>query len=114
MKTRGVLPFVVLLAACSSADELTSPTTGATVTLSNDKFDPATITVKVGETVKWKWADGVHDVVSGSSCTPDGKFSSGDPVAGGTFERKFDVAGTYDYFCSVHCAGGMVGRVVVQ
>lgn len=116
MKNFGALALVVVLAACSSAttDGPTSPPTGATVTLLATSFDPATITVKVGETVKWNWSTGTHNVVSGTGCTPDAKFSSGDPVEGGTFEQKFDTAGTYDYFCSVHCSSGMVGKVIVQ
>lgn len=104
---------LLAIAACSSAETGTS-TTGATVTLRGNAFEPSTVTVKAGDTVTWKWADGTHDVESGASCSPDGTFSSGDPVAGGTFEHKFDTAGTFDYFCSVHCLGGMTGRVVVQ
>jgi len=116
MKNLGALVLVVTLAACSSAtaDAPTSPTTGATVTLRASSFDPGTITVKVGETVKWNWSEGTHNVVSGTNCTPDAKFSSGDPVEGGTFEQKFDTAGTFEYFCSVHCSAGMVGKVIVQ
>jgi plastocyanin len=107
------LPLALVFAACSSADDATS-TSANTVTLSGTSFQPATITVKVGDTVTWKWTSGTHDVKSGTACTPDGKFASGDPVAGGTFEQKFDTAGTFDYFCSVHCSNGMVGKVIVQ
>lgn len=110
-----LLPVLVVLAACSSTEDGTSSTASAnTVTLRATSFEPATITVKVGETVTWKWATGTHDVKSGTTCAPNGKFSSGDPVAGATFEQKFDTAGTFDYFCSVHCGSGMVGKVIVQ
>jgi plastocyanin len=107
------LPLALVFAACSSAEDGTS-TSANTVTLTGTSFQPATITVKIGDTVTWKWASGTHDVNSGAACTPDGKFASGAPVAGGTFEQKFDTAGTFDYFCSVHCASGMVGKVIVQ
>ena len=109
-----VLPVLLVLASCSSTATDATSTTVNTVTLSGMAFEPATITIKAGETVTWKWASGTHDVESGTACTPDGKFSSGDPVAGGTFEQKFDTAGTFDYFCSVHCGSGMVGKVIVQ
>jgi plastocyanin len=111
-----LLPFLVALAACSSTETGAPGSTTATTTvnLTATAFEPATITIKAGDTVTWKWTTGTHDVESGTACTPDGKFSSGDPVAGGTFEHKFDAAGTYDYFCSVHCADGMVGKVIVQ
>jgi plastocyanin len=112
-----LLPLLALLVACSSTETGTTPstsTTANTVNLTATAFEPATITIKAGETVTWKWTTGTHDVESGTTCAPDGKFSSGDPVAGGTFEQKFDTAGTFDYFCSVHCAEGMVGKVIVQ
>jgi plastocyanin len=110
-----VLPVLVVLAACSSATDTTPASASAnTVTLNATSFEPSTITINVGESVTWKWATGTHDVESGTTCTPDGKFSSGEPVAGGTFEQKFDTAGTFDYFCSVHCGNGMVGKVIVQ
>lgn len=106
---------LVLSTACSStATDGTPTTTTNIVTLTATSFEPSTITIKVGETVTWKWQTGTHDVESGTSCTPDGKFSSGEPVSGADFEHKFDTAGTFDYFCSVHCAGGMVGKVIVQ
>ena len=109
------LGLLVVLGACTSA-ATDPPDTTATniVTLRATSFDPPSITIKAGETVTWKWAEGTHDVESGTTCAPDGKFSSGEPVAGGTFEQKFDEAGTFDYFCSVHCGSGMVGKVIVQ
>lgn len=108
--------LAVVLTACSSTDAGSSGTASAanTVTLNGNSFEPATITIKAGESVTWKWSSGTHDVKSGATCAPDGKFSSGDPEAGATFEHKFDTAGTFDYFCSVHCGSGMVGKVIVQ
>jgi plastocyanin len=120
MKLLNSLPAMLLpllvVAACSSTEDGTSSGAASanTVTLRGTTFEPATITIKVGQTVTWKWASGTHDVKSGATCAPDGKFSSGDPVAGATFEQKFDTAGTFDYFCSVHCAEGMTGKVIVQ
>ena len=32
------------------------------------------IPVKVGDTIRWVWNNGAHDVASGSSCMPDGLF----------------------------------------
>jgi plastocyanin len=72
------------------------------------------VTIKAGQSVKWVWVSGTHDVVSGSSCSPDGKFKSGSPTSGTTFTQKFDTAGTFDYFCTPHCSAGMTGQVIVQ
>ena len=107
----SILPVAVLvLGACgSTATDPLDTTSSNIVTLDGTTFSPASITIKVGETVTWKWGSGTHDVKSGAACTTDGKFDSGNPVAGGTFEQKFDKAGTFDYFCSVHCGSGMVG-----
>lgn len=111
-----VLAVIAALAACSSttADGTPATTSANTVTLTATAFEPATITIKAGETVTWKWETGTHDVESGTNCAPDGTFSSGEPVTGANFEHKFDTAGTFDYFCSVHCGSGMVGKVIVQ
>lgn len=110
LASAAALSFVVL-SACTAEDVLD---TGPTVTVKSNTFEPSTLTIKVGDTVTWKWAGGIHNVVSGTSCKTDGKFSSGTPVSGATFEHRFDTAGTYDYFCEPHCTVGMVGKIVVQ
>lgn len=108
-----------VLLACSSTDTGSSSSGGAdppnTVTIQNYAFTPKEITVKVGDTVHWKWLDGTHSVVSGKSCTPDNVFSSGKAVSGGTFDFKFDKAGTFEYYCDPHClTQGMTAKVIVQ
>lgn len=120
----GIMVFGALT-GCSSETTTSSPgtptdgggggTTTTTVTISSNQFSPATVTIKAGETVKWTWSGGTHNVVSGTSCTSDNKFTSGAPAsAPNTFEHKFDTAGTYDYFCQPHCSAGMKGQVIVQ
>lgn len=84
------------------------------VRVASGAFDPAEITVKVGQTVRFAWVGGSHSVVSGTSCTPDGRFRSGAPQAGGTFEHKFETPGSYPYYCEPHCAEGMTGEIVVE
>jgi plastocyanin len=87
----------------------------ATVDLTGASFAPGSVTIKVGQKVRWVWRSGMHNVVSGKSCSPDGKFSSGNlQTAPATFEHTFDAPGTYDYYCDPHCGMGMVGKVVVQ
>jgi|SRR5579872_7513952 len=71
-------------------------------------FNPTTITVKVGTTVRWTNQDGEpHTVVSDS-----GLFRSGALDTKDTFTYKFDKPGTYRFLCSIHPQ--MVGTVVVQ
>jgi len=82
---------------------------GAEVSEEGIAFEPAEVTVGVGDTVTWTNNDSVgHDVTADS-------FSSGDPggmAPGDTFEQTFDEAGTFDYVCTVH--PGMEGSVVVE
>jgi plastocyanin len=83
---------------------------------SNTKnFDPPSITVAAGSTVKWENKDStLHTVTSGSAEAGDsGKvFDSSYLAAGKEFEHKFDTAGTFDYYCTLHPF--MKGKVVVS
>ena len=100
-------------AACSS-DTVVDETAAIEVDVnSSNVFSPKELTVKVGQTVRWVWKGGSHNVVSGSSCTADGNFTSGAPKAGGTYEKQFEVVGTFPYYCEPHCAVGMVGTITV-
>src|SRR3954451_24127907 len=83
----------------------------------NPKFyDPTPANVAVGTTVTWTNNDAtLHTVYSG---TPDdsangGKlFQSTYMTKGQTFEHKFDTAGTFDYYCTLHPF--MLGKVIVS
>jgi plastocyanin len=85
------------------------------VKVNGGAFDPPEVKIKANQTVRWVWASGRHNVVSGASCTPDGKFNSGNTVsAPATFERKFTETGAFPYFCDPHCSMGMTGTVTVE
>lgn len=107
-------------APVSSADASTTTdaTTVAknTVIVANYTYEPSSLTIKVGETVTWKFEEGSHSVTSGSACQRDDKFDSEVFPSPHTFEHKFDAAGTYEYFCDYrdHCQKGQVGVVIVQ
>src|SRR3954447_12477741 len=76
----------------------------ASVSMKNIAFNPTSVTVAKGGTVKWTNDDSVgHDVTKKSG--PGPKFSSG--PAGGlqkgdTFQQRFTTAGTIHYVCTVH------------
>lgn len=68
-------------------------------------FDPLNITIEVGDTVQWVWADKhQHSVTSGrgETNTPDGIFNSGSQKPGYKFSFTFQNVGTFRYFCDVH------------
>jgi plastocyanin len=83
----------------------------AAVSIKDVKFDPDTITVKKGQTVKWTNNDGFAHTVT-KTAGPGAKFDSGDVGGGKTYEQKFDTAGTIDYVCTIH--PGQKGKIVVQ
>ena len=99
-------PFT--FAVCARIAHAASPAKeGAKVSIANFAFAPAEITIASGESVTWTNDDGA----------PHGlEFNDGAPgidplLPKGSFSRRFDRPGTYDYNCSVHPY--MTGRVVV-
>lgn len=73
------------------------------------KFDPASLTVKVGDTVEWDF----QDPDSPHTVTDDGNaFDSQSQTSGFKFTHKYDAAGTFSYHCSLHPA--MTGSITVQ
>ena len=85
----------------------TTGSTSNTITVSNNRFDPATTTVPPGTTVTWTWAQGSasHNVTF-----DDGTKSPTQPA--GTYARTFASAGSYPYQCSIHA--GMTGTITVK
>lgn len=82
-------------------------------------FAPADVIIEVGDTVRWTWTGGLHNVVSGRFGFPDGNFSSGAPtsVIGTTYSVTFTrnflsthpmPASVYPYYCGVHGHAGAV------
>lgn len=71
-------------------------------------FVPQAITVTVGTTVRWTNYDSAPHTVTSRT----GLFDSGTLQRHNTFERRFDVPGTYDYYCTIHPS--MTGTVNVM
>lgn len=117
------LPLALLLSLSALAGSAAAQTTH-TVNLNAFSFSPANLTIDLGDTVRWTWVTGSHNVVSGTNGVPDGAFSSGTPTFppktfSVTFNQGFLTSNPrschrYDYFCSVHVAFGMVGSVTVR
>jgi plastocyanin len=77
-----------------------------TVVIQNFAFNPATLTIKKGETVTWLNHDSVTHTVKSSA------FNSGDIPTAGQFQFTFSSPGTYAYSCGIHPS--MQGTVIVQ
>ncbi|MEN9936525.1 MAG: hypothetical protein RLZZ387_3104 [Chloroflexota bacterium] len=79
-----------------------------TVSIKDFRFDPATITVNVGDTVTWTNGDTVPHTATAT----DTSFDSGRLNNGQSFSFTFDKAGTFDYVCAFHDT--MMGKVEVR
>jgi YVTN family beta-propeller protein len=77
------------------------------VTIDNFEFNPETVKVSLGESVEWKNDDGSPHAIAFNN----GSAGSETIFPGKSFSRKFDKAGTYEYYCSIH--NYMTGRVEV-
>lgn len=90
--------------------------TSNTVTVRNNRFDPAATTVNVGTTVTWAWDSCTDDGYGGSTCADHSVSFDGGPSSGrrssGTYSLQFNTAGTFNYRCSQHAA--MTGSVTVR
>ncbi|HET9726457.1 MAG TPA: plastocyanin/azurin family copper-binding protein [Gemmatimonadales bacterium] len=105
---------IASLAACGGgggSDTTTGPSAGGggnDVTVGNNFFSPANLSVATGATVTWSWAMGdvEHQIAFVDGAPGSAKQSSG------TFQRTFGSAGTYSYFCTVH-GQAMSGTITV-
>lgn len=86
-----------------------------TVQMVDNDFVPQNITITEGDTVVWTNDGAVtHTTTSGTNCTGDGLWDSGNMSPNDEFTYVFSSAGTYPYFCIPHCGMGMTGEVTVQ
>ncbi len=119
---------IVFAAEANSLEQAIPPnpdsvTVGVTVGPSNSlTFSPSSVTILIGDTVQWTFLALNHTVSSGAPCildnmycTPSDTGCSSAPTMplNATYSHAFNQAGTYPYFCRVHCNFGMRGIVLV-
>ena len=104
-KLLGAIPLAFALAGPLSARSAT-----VDVDVRDSFFSPATVTINVGDTVRWTQRGFmVHTTTS-----EDGLWNSGNLVSmGQTFTHTFNSAGNFGYFCIPH-SGFMRGTVIVE
>ena len=85
-------------------------------------FDPDTVNISVGDTVRWTWGSSGHSVTSGPPCQADSQYCSPNDMncspgslsnIGTIYTHTFANAGSYSYHCLSHCLLGMTGIVNV-
>lgn len=89
----------------------TNPPLAATVTTPGETFSPAAVTIRTGGTVTWQFTGSTRHNVTFNGTAPTGG-NIPDTDAGGSAQRTFSTAGTYNYTCTRHV--GMNGSVTVQ
>lgn len=95
-----------------------------TVDGDNERFQPKSLTIRAGDTVRFVWkGSGGHGLVSGPCNSPDGKFcapsdtncnNAPNLTSPNTYSHTFTSPGTYPFYCKPHCDDGMTGTIVVQ
>ncbi|MEL6440386.1 MAG: plastocyanin [Cyanobacteria bacterium J06621_8] len=77
------------------------------------QYQPATVTIKAGDTVKWENNKmSPHNVVFESAADKSHKNLVFSPGEG--YESTFNEAGEYSYYCEPHRGAGMNGKVIVE
>ncbi len=76
----------------------------------NLSFEPAVLTIEVGDTVTWTNDGGLHNVVADAA-----SFTSGPPSTDlWVYSHTFNAGGEVPYHCAVHVDQGMTGTVIVE
>lgn len=104
----SVLPGMIMYTALAYPDP-DAPTTIRVLNDGGNRFEPADLTVSVGDTVNWYWPEGSvnHNVVPDDGNAPP---TSGAPADYPKFlSFTFASPGTYHYHCAVHGEPGGVG-----
>ncbi|WP_321418057.1 cupredoxin family copper-binding protein [uncultured Methanomethylovorans sp.] len=93
----------------SPANETSATATGGKivdVSIQNFAFEPNSVTISVGDTVKWTNLDSALHTIKGAD------FTSKSLNKDDSFSYTFTKTGTYDYECSIHPS--MKGVVIVE
>ncbi|MEP6616418.1 MAG: hypothetical protein ABJA57_07555 [Ginsengibacter sp.] len=81
-----------------------TPSDANQVLICNSKFNPDTLTIKVGSLVTWHNSDVVvHTVVADNSL-----INSGNIEVSGNFSYHTSFVGTFQYHCSLHQEAGVL------
>jgi len=124
MKILFTIALAILLTGCSSNNFPPGPES-AIVVMHTHSFDPATVTIQSGQTVRWEnksvlW----HTVTDKPNAAKDPShvalpkgaesFDSGRVHAGKSYWQTFTVPGAYKCICRPHESNGMLGTIIVQ
>ena len=83
------------------------------VRVSDFRFGPRTVNAVVGDSITWRWQNGMHTTTSVN--IPAGARPWNAPIdsTNTRFRTRLTEVGTYTYQCNFHVAQGMTGTIVV-
>jgi plastocyanin len=107
--------FFALLLTSGILINTTSFAVKHVVSVGNFFFNPSSLNVNVGDTVRWVWVAGTHTTTSTPGAIPAGAASWDHAITSTStfFEYKVTVAGSYAYVCTPHVPG-MVASFVAS
>jgi plastocyanin len=111
MKKSTFFLFALLLLAVMGL-HLSLFATKYTVQVANYYFNPTSLNVLVGDTIKWQWVSGNHTTTSSSIPTGAATWDELINPSNHVYEYKVTVAGTYNYVCTPHIPMGMIASFV--
>jgi plastocyanin len=105
---KATLSAFLLFAFCGASAQTTHE-----VSVVNFAFQPASLTIQVGDVVRWTNQEGMHNV--GTSAYPDNPESFGNEISASNwvYEFTFTEVGTNQYQCDAH-PGPMQGTIIVE
>lgn len=104
----GVLMAALAVALLLSTNTETADAAEYTVNIRDFSFNPSSLTVQVGDVVRWSNTGAVPHTASSDT----GVWDSGTLSPGGVFSQQFTTAGTFPYFCRFHSS--VRGTITVQ
>ena len=106
--------IIIIISSCTKDKLSPTPDTFHNVDVLASEFSPFSLTINVGDTVKWTNSSGFHNVNGTILTFPSNPESFGNAVdQNWTFEYVFNTIGTYNYQCDAH-APMMSGKVIVN
>jgi plastocyanin len=104
----GLIMFTTIAGTSVQAGQGSTTPKAVAVAIDNFQFGIVSLEVAAGTTVTWTNHDDVPHTVASSTKV----FKSPALDTGETFSYTFKVAGTFEYYCSLHPR--MTGKIVVK
>ena len=114
--TVSLLVLSMAFTGCSSPGQAatatntvgTNPASKNEILIESNSYKPDSVTIKVGESIKWINKDSYNHTVTAKN----GEFDSGNIASGAEFSFTFSKEGTYEYICGIHTF--MKGTIIVN